>query len=66
MAVLEDLTQLAIGLCNGVVVLIRGDVLRDKVLKQKFIKTESDPVVPVTGMHLLIAGSVDDGKLGGV
>ncbi|RIA82013.1 hypothetical protein C1645_881286 [Glomus cerebriforme] len=46
LAVLDNLAQIAVGLANGVVVLIRGD-LRDRHTKQKVIH-ESDE--PVTGL----------------
>eukprot|EP01133_Synstelium_polycarpum_P001183 gene1183-1361_t len=48
LAVLEDLSQICIGLANGEVIAIRGDVFRDKVLKQKSIKSPGE--APVTGM----------------
>ncbi|CAG8559847.1 5223_t:CDS:10 [Funneliformis caledonium] len=46
-AVLENLGQIAVGLDNGVVVLIKGDLSRDRYTKQKVIH-ESDE--PVTGL----------------
>ncbi|KAJ3270632.1 Vacuolar protein sorting-associated protein 11 [Terramyces sp. JEL0728] len=36
-AVLDNLTQVAIGLENGVVILIRGDVSRDRVTKSRIV-----------------------------
>ncbi|CAG8460462.1 14103_t:CDS:10 [Acaulospora morrowiae] len=47
LAVLENLSQIAVGLANGVVVLIKGDIYRDRYTKQKVIH-ESDE--PVTGL----------------
>ncbi|RIB17075.1 hypothetical protein C2G38_2001460 [Gigaspora rosea] len=47
LAVLENLGQIAVGLANGVVVLIKGDLYRDRYTKQKIIH-ESDE--PVTGL----------------
>ncbi|CAG8480604.1 10621_t:CDS:10 [Diversispora eburnea] len=37
LAVLENLGQIAVGLANGVVVLIKGDLYRDRYTKQKVI-----------------------------
>eukprot|EP01114_Cavostelium_apophysatum_P016791 TRINITY_DN4846_c1_g1_i1.p1 TRINITY_DN4846_c1_g1~~TRINITY_DN4846_c1_g1_i1.p1 ORF type:complete len:953 (+),score=293.87 TRINITY_DN4846_c1_g1_i1:58-2916(+) len=48
MAVSEDLTQIAIGLCNGLVVLIRGDIVREKNSKQVHLGSETG--IPVTGL----------------
>ena len=47
MAVLEDLSQLAIGLCNEAVVLIKGDIAREKNSKQILLQPEGEN--PVTG-----------------
>ncbi|RHZ69860.1 hypothetical protein Glove_277g41 [Diversispora epigaea] len=47
LAVLENLGQIAVGLANGVVVLIKGDLYRDRYTKQKVIH-ESDE--PITGL----------------
>ncbi|CAG8703669.1 27714_t:CDS:10 [Gigaspora margarita] len=47
LAVLENLGQIAVGLANGVVVLIKGDLYRDRYTKQKIVH-ESDE--PVTGL----------------
>ncbi|CAG8787311.1 21745_t:CDS:10, partial [Dentiscutata erythropus] len=47
LAVLENLGQIAVGLANGVVVLIRGDLYRDRYTRQRIIH-ESDE--PVTGL----------------
>ncbi|CAI2179070.1 378_t:CDS:10 [Funneliformis geosporum] len=46
-AVLENLRQIAVGLDNGVVVLIKGDLSRDRFTNQKVVH-ESDE--PVTGL----------------
>ncbi|RUS22924.1 hypothetical protein BC937DRAFT_94921 [Endogone sp. FLAS-F59071] len=43
-AVLENLSQIAIGLANGVVILIRGDISRDRTTKQKIIHEGEEPV----------------------
>ncbi|KAK9317120.1 hypothetical protein V1522DRAFT_399450 [Lipomyces starkeyi] len=43
-AVSGDLSSIALGLANGNVILIRGDLLNDKGLKQKVIFESSDPV----------------------
>ncbi|KAJ8096870.1 hypothetical protein POJ06DRAFT_45500 [Lipomyces tetrasporus] len=43
-AVSDDLSAIALGLANGNVILVRGDLLNDKGLKQKVIFESSDPV----------------------
>ncbi|GBC08910.1 hypothetical protein RclHR1_08490004 [Rhizophagus clarus] len=43
-AVLDNLAQIAVGLANGVVVLIRGD-LKDRYTKQKVIHESDEPVM---------------------
>ncbi|KAK9237765.1 hypothetical protein V1525DRAFT_403283 [Lipomyces kononenkoae] len=43
-AVSDDLSAIALGLANGNVILIRGDLQNDKGLKQKVIFESSDPV----------------------
>ncbi|KAI8997885.1 hypothetical protein BDB01DRAFT_864962 [Pilobolus umbonatus] len=43
-AVLENLSQIAIGLTNGVVILIRGDLSKDKTTKQKIIYEGEEPI----------------------
>ncbi|CEP09879.1 hypothetical protein [Parasitella parasitica] len=43
-AVLENMSQLAIGLANGVVILIRGDLSKDKTTKQKVIYEGEEPI----------------------
>ncbi|CAG8448752.1 2420_t:CDS:10 [Acaulospora colombiana] len=43
-AVLENLGQIAVGLANGVVVLIKGDIYRDRYTKQKVIHESEEPV----------------------
>jgi hypothetical protein len=48
---MEDLSQIAIGLCNGAVILVRGDILRDKNPKQKILRLESQSQDLVTGMR---------------
>ncbi|TPX63051.1 hypothetical protein SpCBS45565_g06884 [Spizellomyces sp. 'palustris'] len=54
LAVLENMTQVAIGLENGVVVLIRGDISRDRFTKSKIIHEGSEMI---TGL-----GFCEDGK----
>ncbi|KAI8920863.1 hypothetical protein DFJ77DRAFT_139260 [Powellomyces hirtus] len=54
LAVLENMTQVAIGLENGVVVLIRGDISRDRFTKSKIIHEGSEMI---TGL-----GFYEDGK----
>jgi hypothetical protein len=46
--VLENMTQFAIGFENGVVMLLRGDVSRDRFTKQKIIHEGSSSI---TGMR---------------
>lgn len=43
-AVLENMSQLAIGLANGVVILIRGDLFKDRTTKQKVIYEGQEPI----------------------
>lgn len=48
---MEDLSQIAIGLCNGAVIVVRGDILRDKSPKQKILRADtSDPDKIITGI----------------
>eukprot|EP01137_Pigoraptor_chileana_P023996 Opistho-2@91225 len=44
LAVLENLTQLAVGLVDGTVILIRGDVSRDRFTRQKILHTDALPI----------------------
>ncbi|KAI8806579.1 hypothetical protein BJ742DRAFT_816359 [Cladochytrium replicatum] len=44
LAVLDNMTQVAVGLENGVVVLIRGDIARDRFHKQRIIHEGSETV----------------------
>ena len=46
--VLEDLTQIAVGLCNGTLVLFKGDILREKNVKQYSLQADTDS--PITGL----------------
>eukprot|EP00026_Physarum_polycephalum_P001684 Phypoly_transcript_01686.p1 GENE.Phypoly_transcript_01686~~Phypoly_transcript_01686.p1 ORF type:complete len:1051 (+),score=172.81 Phypoly_transcript_01686:443-3154(+) len=46
---MEDLSQIAIGLCNGAVVVVRGDILRDKTPKQKILRPDAPDQI-VTGL----------------
>ena len=43
-AALENLSQLAVGLANGVVVLYRGDISRDRFTKPKVVHRGQDPI----------------------
>ncbi|KAG2183841.1 hypothetical protein INT44_008852 [Umbelopsis vinacea] len=43
-AVLENLTQIAVGLANGTVILIRGDLQKERTTKQKVIHEGSEPI----------------------
>ncbi|GAM20486.1 hypothetical protein SAMD00019534_036610 [Acytostelium subglobosum LB1] len=52
---LEDLSQIVVGLVNGEVLSMRGDVFRDKVIKQKTLKTPGDS--PVMGMGFVTKGT---------
>ncbi|KAM9989103.1 hypothetical protein ACTFIY_005145 [Dictyostelium cf. discoideum] len=45
---LEDLSQIIVGLANGEIIIIRADIFRDKVIKQKIIKVPNDS--PITGL----------------
>jgi hypothetical protein len=47
MEVLEDLSQLAVGLMDGSVILIKGDIGRDRAPKQRVVQTPTG--FPVTG-----------------
>ncbi|CAO3667204.1 unnamed protein product [Rhizopus stolonifer] len=42
--ILENLSQCAVGLANGVVILIRGDLSKDKAVKQKVIYEGEEPI----------------------
>ncbi|TPX36028.1 hypothetical protein SmJEL517_g01773 [Synchytrium microbalum] len=53
-AVLENMTQIAVGMENGVVILVRGDISRDRFTKQKTIHEGSECI---TGL-----GFREDGK----
>ncbi|KAJ3414393.1 Vacuolar protein sorting-associated protein 11 [Chytridiales sp. JEL 0842] len=53
-AVLQNMSQIAIGLENGIVMLIRGDISRDRSTKIKVVHEGSEPV---TGL-----GFYEDGK----
>jgi len=50
-AVLENLSQLAVGLANGAVVFIRGDISRDRFTKQKVVHKGEHPI---TGPALIL------------
>jgi hypothetical protein len=52
LAVLEDLSQIAVGLCNEAVILIKGDIAREKTSKQILLQPEGEN--PVTGTLTLI------------
>ncbi|KAJ1551905.1 hypothetical protein HK096_001954 [Nowakowskiella sp. JEL0078] len=54
-AVLDNLTQLAIGLENGVVLLLRGDISKDRFARQKIIHEGSESISA-------LGFSVDDKK----
>ncbi|KAI9033781.1 hypothetical protein CLU79DRAFT_725381 [Phycomyces nitens] len=43
-AVLENMSQVAVGLANGVVILIRGDLSKDRTTKQKVIYEGQEPI----------------------
>ena len=43
-AILENMSQAAIGLANGVVILIRGNLSKDKTTKQKVIYEGEEPI----------------------
>lgn len=43
-AAVENLSQLAVGLANGVVVLYRGDISRDRFTKPKILHKGQDPI----------------------
>jgi hypothetical protein len=44
---LEDLSQLAVGLASGVVILLKGDLIREKISKQITLPVEGES--PITG-----------------
>lgn len=48
MGLLEDLSELAVGLGNGAVFLFSGDLLRDRSLRQLLLKREG---TCITGVH---------------
>ena len=43
-AVLESLTQIAIGLENGIVLLLRGDLTRDRSIKSRVVHEGSESI----------------------
>jgi len=43
-AALENLSQLAVGLANGAVILMRGDISRDRFIKQKILLKGNNPI----------------------
>ena len=43
-AVLENMSQIAVGLANGNVVLIRGDIQRERSTKQRIVYEGEEPV----------------------
>lgn len=49
MAVLEDMTQVAVGFANGSVTIIRGDFIHDRGTKQRTVFESQEPV---TGLEL--------------
>ncbi|GJJ78227.1 vacuolar protein sorting-associated protein 11 [Entomortierella parvispora] len=44
LAVLENLSQIAVGLANGVVVLINGDLMRERTTAQKIVHQNDEPI----------------------
>ncbi|KAG0044794.1 hypothetical protein BGZ83_009928 [Gryganskiella cystojenkinii] len=44
LAVLENLSQIAVGLANGVVVLISGDLMRERTTAQKIVHQNDEPI----------------------
>lgn len=49
MAVLDDLTQVAVGFANGSVTIIRGDFIHDRGTKQRTVFESEDPI---TGLEV--------------
>ncbi|KAI8601539.1 hypothetical protein EDD21DRAFT_105583 [Dissophora ornata] len=43
-AVLENLSQIAVGLANGTVVLINGDLMRERTTSQKIVHQNDEPI----------------------
>ncbi|KAL1924471.1 uncharacterized protein VTP21DRAFT_4125 [Calcarisporiella thermophila] len=44
LAILENMSQMAVGMANGSVIIIRGDISRDRTVKQKVIYDGNEPV----------------------
>ncbi|KAF9112292.1 hypothetical protein BGX27_003651 [Mortierella sp. AM989] len=44
LAVLENLSQIAVGLANGTVVLISGDLMRERTTAQKIVHQDDEPI----------------------
>ncbi|KAF9197012.1 hypothetical protein BGZ50_002723 [Haplosporangium sp. Z 11] len=44
LAVLENLSQIAVGLANGTVVLINGDLMRERTTAQKIVHQNDEPI----------------------
>ncbi|KAF2073113.1 hypothetical protein CYY_005582 [Polysphondylium violaceum] len=61
LALLEDLSQIMVGLANGEIIAIRGDIFRDKTIKQKSIKAPGE--APITGMSFITKGSSNQGPV---
>lgn len=60
LAVLENLSQIAVGLANGVVVLINGDLMRERTTAQKIVHQNDEPI---TGIIVVGIGQALDVRL---
>jgi vacuolar protein sorting-associated protein 11 len=54
LAVLENMSQIAVGLENGVVLLIRGDISRDRFTKTRVVHEGSELVTGTIHSSLFI------------
>ncbi|KAF9353336.1 hypothetical protein BGX26_008885 [Mortierella sp. AD094] len=52
LAVLENLSQIAVGLANGTVVLISGDLMRERTTAQKIVHQNDEPITDDQGGSL--------------
>ncbi|KAF9585904.1 hypothetical protein BGW38_000136 [Lunasporangiospora selenospora] len=50
-AVLESLAQIAVGLANGTVILITGDLMRERMTAQKIIHQNDEPITGTLHSH---------------
>ncbi|KAF9438731.1 hypothetical protein BGZ76_005463 [Entomortierella beljakovae] len=57
-AVLENLSQIAVGLANGTVVLISGDLMRERTTAQKIVHQNDEPITGLGFKEQLKGGAL--------